>query len=161
METKLHLGCGKKYKEGYINIDNNRKIKADLYHDLTEPFPFADNSVDEILCINVLEHIPHPLNLLRECHRILKPGSKLIFRVPLANTLTAYCDLTHVNFFTPEAFRERFYYGYAFRKKKIYLTLPLLHQVKLGFTPIKFPSWMVYLNKFVEIFTSMEGELIK
>jgi predicted SAM-dependent methyltransferase len=162
-KIKLHLGCGLLYKKGYINIDNNKKLpKVDLLHDLTKRFTFKDNSIDEILCINVMEHIPNPINLLREINRVLKPGGKSVFRVPLANTFTAYCDITHVNHFTPFSFlHEQIYYEYHFRKKRIFLTLPYFHSAKLGWTPIKFPWWCMYLNNFIEVFTGIEGELIK
>ena len=151
MTLSLHLGCGNIKKEGYINIDIDKNVNPDMVLDLTEPLPFENESVDDIICINTLEHIPNPVNLLRECHRVLKPKGKFRFRVPLANTFTSYCDMTHINFFTPQSFKERIYYGYKFSSKKIWVTLPLFHM-------IKFPYQFMYLNKFIEIFTGLEGE---
>lgn len=75
---KLNLGCGSDYRKGYINVDSNRKIKADVYMDLNKKFPFKNNSVDEIYCKNLFEHIPNPLNFLLEIKRILKKQGKAI-----------------------------------------------------------------------------------
>ena len=55
---KLHLGCGLDYKDGYINIDFNKNVKADMYLDLTKKFPFRDNTIDEIFTEGFVEHIP-------------------------------------------------------------------------------------------------------
>ena len=151
---KLNLGCGRDYRKGYVNIDNNPYAKTDLKHDLTKPLPYKDESVDEILCMAVLEHVPNPVKFLKECHRVLRPGGRLKFRVPLANTFLAHHDMTHINFFTPQSFKQRPYYGFKFRKTKVKVTLPLIHL-------IKFPYWFMYLNKFIEVFTGIEGVLIK
>ncbi len=48
----------------------------------TDALPFADNSFNTILACNVLEHIYNHQFLLREMHRILKPGGQLIGFVP-------------------------------------------------------------------------------
>jgi SAM-dependent methyltransferase len=44
--------------------------------------PFADASVDTVLCANVLEHVYDYRHLIQEMHRILKPGGTLIGFVP-------------------------------------------------------------------------------
>jgi SAM-dependent methyltransferase len=50
--------------------------------DLTEALPFESGSFDTILLTDVLEHIPEPMNLMREIARILRPSGKLILGVP-------------------------------------------------------------------------------
>ncbi|MFA6023171.1 MAG: methyltransferase domain-containing protein [Candidatus Pacearchaeota archaeon] len=77
---KLHLACGTDYREGYINIDIDKNVKADVYQDFTKGLPFKNNSVDEIFSKNVFEHIPNPLDFLLEIKRVLKKGgtAKLI-----------------------------------------------------------------------------------
>jgi len=47
--SKLNLGCGDDYKDGYVNLDWNKNARADLYHNLNQiPYPFPDNTFDEI-----------------------------------------------------------------------------------------------------------------
>jgi SAM-dependent methyltransferase len=44
--------------------------------------PFADNSFDKIICSEVLEHIEHYQDVLREIKRVLKPEGVLAVSVP-------------------------------------------------------------------------------
>ncbi len=44
--------------------------------------PLADTSFDAVVCIQVLEHVPEPLSVLREVSRVLKPGGKLYLSAP-------------------------------------------------------------------------------
>lgn len=45
--------------------------------------PYSDHTVDVILCLHVLEHIPDDHKAMSELYRILKPGGWAIFMVPL------------------------------------------------------------------------------
>lgn len=49
--------------------------------DLTS-IPLASARVDAVLNIQVLEHVPHPREVLREIHRVLKAGGKLYLTAP-------------------------------------------------------------------------------
>ena len=40
--------------------------------------PMRDGSVDAIIMLEVLEHVPHPQQVVAECHRALAPGGTLI-----------------------------------------------------------------------------------
>lgn len=73
---KLNIGSGEDYKEGYINIDMDKNIKADYYYDLSKGLPFAE--CDEIYCKNVFEHIPNPLDFLINIRNSLKKGGKAV-----------------------------------------------------------------------------------
>jgi len=44
--------------------------------------PFADNSLDAILCLAVLEHVENPILAVAEMHRTLKPGGYCLIYVP-------------------------------------------------------------------------------
>jgi predicted SAM-dependent methyltransferase len=90
---KLELGSPKRLgMEDWIASDINKG--GDIQLDFTQPIPFPDNSVDCIYSSHVLEHFSYPntmLNLLRECHRILKVGGSLSIAVPNAKIfLDAY-----------------------------------------------------------------------
>jgi hypothetical protein len=57
-ELRLDLGCGLNPKEGFEGVDlygDKAKHKADLFK---FPWPFKDNSVDEIHASHLLEHVP-------------------------------------------------------------------------------------------------------
>lgn len=55
--VRLHLGCGTTYKRGYLNVDIVPGL-GDMVIDLNQiPYPFEENSVDEILAENILEHL--------------------------------------------------------------------------------------------------------
>ena len=45
--------------------------------------PFADSTFDIITHSDTLEHIPDPIAALSECCRLLKPGGRLAFTVPI------------------------------------------------------------------------------
>jgi hypothetical protein len=52
---KLNLGCGDKYRGGYLNIDAYSQI-ADIHKDILS-LEFDSESVSEVLMVHVLEHI--------------------------------------------------------------------------------------------------------
>ena len=55
---KLNLGSGSKLLDNYTNVDKYEYFNPDVVHDLEHfPYPFNDDSVDEILLSHVLEHI--------------------------------------------------------------------------------------------------------
>jgi ubiquinone/menaquinone biosynthesis C-methylase UbiE len=51
-------------------------------HDVSERFPFDDATFGVVWCSEVLEHLFEPEFALREMHRVLKPGGRLMVTVP-------------------------------------------------------------------------------
>jgi ubiquinone/menaquinone biosynthesis C-methylase UbiE len=47
--------------------------------------PFEDALFDRMTCFDVLEHIQNPTATLREVHRILKPGGRALFHIPVTD----------------------------------------------------------------------------
>lgn len=83
MEKRLNLGSGDYKKEGFINLDWNQANNPDVIHDLNKfPYPFPDSFFDCIEALHVLEHLDRPFFVMKELHRILKPGGKLLIKVP-------------------------------------------------------------------------------
>lgn len=82
--VKLHLGSGKNYKEGYINIDFDKNVEADMHIDLTKEIPFKDNMIEEIYMDNFLEHIPRDRYFwfMDELYRICKDKAIIKIYVP-------------------------------------------------------------------------------
>ena len=81
---KLHLGCGTKKLDGWTNIDSVKACSPDLVHDLNEPLPYADLSVDEILAEDLLEHFDKygRFVVFYEWARVLKIGGRMTIQVP-------------------------------------------------------------------------------
>jgi ubiquinone/menaquinone biosynthesis C-methylase UbiE len=44
--------------------------------------PFAPGSLETVIAASVLEYVPDPLAVLRECARVLKPGGSVLCTVP-------------------------------------------------------------------------------
>lgn len=104
--VKLNLGCGQTRLDGFTGLDIVPGPAVDIVHDLMKfPWPFADDSVDEILCSHFVEHIPHrafgdpepdPFFLFfDEVWRILKVGAKGKFIAPYYASMRAWQDPTH------------------------------------------------------------------
>ncbi len=105
-QLKLNLGCGNKKIEGFIGVDKVKSTKADIIHDLNRfPYPFKDNSADEILMDNVLEHLEDTIKVMEELYRICKNKAKIKIYVPYAKSDGAFTDPTHKRFFTDQSFK--------------------------------------------------------
>lgn len=87
---RLHLGCGKAYLPGFLNVDLFSNIKADAYHDVTN-LPYERASFDEIYCCHLLEHVHRHavLATLNHWKSLLRPGGTLRLAVP---NFEAICD---------------------------------------------------------------------
>tara|TARA_Y100000034_G_C6688615_1_gene303088 strand:+ start:30 stop:494 length:465 start_codon:yes stop_codon:yes gene_type:complete len=101
---RLNLGCGDDIRKDYINVDLYNK-KADKKINLSKiPYPFKDNSVDQILALNILEHLDDPYNILLEWNRICKKGAKIIIQVPHFTSGNAWADIQHRRPFSIKSF---------------------------------------------------------
>jgi predicted SAM-dependent methyltransferase len=115
---KLHLGCGKEIKKGYINIDKVKLKGVDMVYDLNKfPYPFENNEVDEIFCKHFLEHVEDFMKVVDELYRICKPNAKIRVIVPYFAGFGAYHP-THRYFFTYKSFEcfKKKYYSKAILK---------------------------------------------
>lgn len=81
----LDYGCAEiPYREffppqvDYIAADLPGNPRATLTINADGTVPLADASVDVVLSTQVLEHVADPALYLRECHRVLRPGGRLL-----------------------------------------------------------------------------------
>lgn len=70
--------------------------------------PFQDNFFDVVFTKSVIEHIHKPERFLSECHRVLKPGGRIIVMVPDWHSCLYiyYDDCTHVQPYTQAGLRD-------------------------------------------------------
>lgn len=86
----LDLGCNtghyKPYIEKYVGLDIAgallRKFKANRVWACAQNLPFKNETFDNILLTEVLEHIPEHQQVLRECNHVLKPCGNLLITTP-------------------------------------------------------------------------------
>ena len=103
---KLNLGCGNDIKAGFVNLDINPGHGVDVVHNLDKfPYPFKDDTFDEIRAYSILEHVADLMKTMSELHRILKPGGRLDIIVPHYNGPLAWGNPTHIRTFTYESFK--------------------------------------------------------
>ena len=82
---KLHLGAGSNSLPGWLNSDLDPSLSSDvIYLDATKPFPVKDCIFDYVFSEHMIEHVTYPegLHMLKECHRVLKPGGKIRIATP-------------------------------------------------------------------------------
>ncbi len=86
----LDIGAGEApYRElfsehTYVTLDYDdtpHSGEVDL-RGAADAIPAEADTFDVILCTQVLEHVPRPLQALREFHRVLGPGGLLVATVP-------------------------------------------------------------------------------
>jgi predicted SAM-dependent methyltransferase len=87
---KLHLGCGRQYLHGYVNIDyplSEHTVQdfsvADVFGDITQ-IACLPNTIDEIRLHHVFEHFNRPTALALLCawYMWLKPQGLIYIEVP-------------------------------------------------------------------------------
>jgi predicted SAM-dependent methyltransferase len=88
----LNAGCGPNPLANFINLDYCWRPGIDLCWDLTQGLPLASASLEGLYCEHCLDHFSRPvaLKIMREFHRVLKPGATVRVVVPDAEL---YIDL--------------------------------------------------------------------
>lgn len=99
----LEIGCGRGFLSkqlldlGYNVICTNYNskplfddLKCDMV-DLNNGLPYAENSFDAVICVEVIEHVPNAVSVLEEFKRVLKKDGLCIITTP--NILNLYSRL--------------------------------------------------------------------
>ena len=105
---KLNLGCGFYKLEGFVNVDKFANCEPDEVADLEDfPWPWADDSVDEVVMSHVLEHLGQEtevyFEIIKELYRICVDGAEVRITVPHPRHDDFINDPTHVRPVTVEA----------------------------------------------------------
>jgi len=89
----LDIGCGEKpyldifssHTVSYTGIDIpqslHKKDAVDIFAN-AHHLPFKKDTFDTVLCLEILEHVKQPLEVLKEIYRVLKPGCVLVLSAP-------------------------------------------------------------------------------
>jgi SAM-dependent methyltransferase len=116
---RLTVGCGHNIRAGWVNLDIAPLPGVDVVHDLDDvPLPFDNDTFDFIECEDILEHVNDMVAVMRELHRILRPGGRLHVQGPHFTSYVWPTDPTHrrafaintFEFFTRSSFLGREYY---------------------------------------------------
>lgn len=96
-----YLGSDKVGGRQYIHEGKN------IQHEDMCAMSFKDNSMDLIVSMDVLEHVPDPVLAIRECYRVLRPSGFKVMTVPFydARTTRRRADIVGgklVHILTPE-----------------------------------------------------------
>ncbi len=129
--------------------------KLDLVCDITD-IPLEDNSLDAIMCIEVIEHLEDPLLAFKEFSRLLKKEGLLILTAPF-NSLTHYAPYHYSTGFSKYYYQKHLpnynfeivdirpngnYYEYFAQETR------RLSQVSKEYSNVKNLSPIFYLSRF-------------
>jgi len=98
---------GKESWTQLVTLDNNADHAPDFVHDLNVyPWPFEDDSLDEVHAYEVLEHLGQQgdyrafFECFAEIYRVLKPGGYLAATCPSYRSMWAWGDPSHTRVIT-------------------------------------------------------------
>jgi predicted SAM-dependent methyltransferase/GT2 family glycosyltransferase len=92
---KLHLGAGENVLPGWLNTDaSGWRPENVVYLNARKPFPLPDSSIDAVFSEHMLEHLTYTEGqaCLRECLRVLRPGSRIRIATPALDRLAGLYD---------------------------------------------------------------------
>ena len=147
---KLNFGCGRNILKGYINIDYVKGNGVDLVHNLNKtPYPFKDNTFDEIYASHILEHLDGDwFKIIKDLHRILKKDGILIVKVPHFSNAAAFIE-NHKRFF-----RYRSFESYEEQKIMTALDQKEGYKFKMIQREINFIKFPLIYNYPIELFVN-------
>ena len=121
---KLNIGAGHDIYDGWINHDIAALPGIDVVHDLNlTPWPWNDESMDEVVAYDVIEHLDDFIKIMEELWRVMAVGGRAKIRVPYMGSWSFAADPTHRRAFHESTFmffdptsslcQERSYYSHA------------------------------------------------
>jgi len=114
---KIDIGGGLYPREGYESVDITN---GDITADLTQKWPFEDNSIGVINASHVIEHLPDKQFTMSEMHRVLADGAWAFIEVPSTDGRGAFQDPTHVSYWNENSFwyyTKKLHAGFIYNDK--------------------------------------------
>jgi len=129
-DMKLNFGCAwdlRPKSESWVNVDREeigRILKLRKLHKLRDPedftyikwdlnkfpYPFEDNTFDEVIIYHVLEHLEDVVKVMNELWRICKKDAIIDLKLPYFSGTLANTDPTYKHRFSYRTF-EHFEFG--------------------------------------------------
>src|SRR3954452_5803014 len=79
-----------------MGLDRNPRSRADVIADLDSfPYPFRDESFDELRAVHVIEHVSDVMKTMEEFHRLVRTGGAVVIVTPHYTDFSSFCDPTH------------------------------------------------------------------
>lgn len=78
---KVNIGSGVAPDICFVNVDMALLSGVHLCADALR-LPFKENSIDALLCEQLIEHIQDPQRMVDEFYRVLKPGGEIYITAP-------------------------------------------------------------------------------
>jgi predicted SAM-dependent methyltransferase len=148
------MGCGPRPIEGFINADVRRFPGVEVLCDFSRfPWPFVDDSFEEVQAINIIEHLDNTIRVMEEVHRITKRGARIIIKVPHYKHANAFKDPTHVRFFMEETFDYfgKNEYSYYTNARFRLVSVTKIHEYHVAkYVKRLFPRLLPWIEKFLD-----------
>lgn len=136
---KLDLACGQSKFPGFIGVDLKKIEGVDIKLDLEKyPWPWGNNSVEEIYCSHFVEHVDDLIRFMDECYRILKPMKKMVVRAPYYTSIQSMQDPTHKRPISEATF---FYFNKEWREVNTIAHYPIKSDFDVNYGYIFYPNW--------------------
>lgn len=86
--TRFPGAVGMDLNESKLLFLRGRGLDASFVKASADRIPFADNTFDYILCLELIEHVYNPVAVFQEMNRVLVFGGKLILSTPNYGSFT-------------------------------------------------------------------------
>ena len=136
---KLDLACGGNKQPGFHGVDIAKLPNVDQVVNLEKfPWPWADESVEEVFCSHYIEHTPDLIAFMDELYRILVVGGKVTVYAPYYSSMRAWQDPTHKRAISEATF---LYYNKGWRESQKLDHYPIKCDFDFTYGYLLAPEW--------------------
>jgi len=152
---KLHLGCGTKIIDGYVNVDIRPELNCDIVDDIKNLNTFENDVAEEIYACHVLEHFSRHeyKEVLKRWFNVLKKGGVLKLSVPnLEKVFEKYSEGTDLKtlmglLYGGQTYPENYHYvGFDYKTLETDL-------LEIGFSGIDLWDWRLTSHSHIDDFS--------